>query len=147
MFAIAVHGGSGTLKYDQMTESLHQAHETALKDALSAGVAVLKNGGSSLDAVQKAVVFLEDCELFNEGKGSVYNAEGKHEMDAAVMEGHTKAAGAVAGVSNIKNPIQLARAILNEGSQVFLSGTKAEEFAHLQSLNFAADDYFQTDFR
>jgi beta-aspartyl-peptidase (threonine type) len=147
MFAIAVHGGSGTLLKEKMSEPLKYAHEEELRAGLLKGACVLQGSGSSLEAVEAAVAYLEDCELFNAGKGSVYNSEGKHEMDAAIMDGYTKNAGAIAGVSNIKNPIRLARAVLNDGNRLFLSGRKAEDFALTQGLDFETDNYFQTDLR
>jgi L-asparaginase / beta-aspartyl-peptidase len=147
MFAIAVHGGAGTLKKDLMSESEELAHKEGLRNALQAGLSVLQTGGTSLDAVQAAVISLENCSLFNAGRGSVFNSEGKHEMDAAIMDGFTLNAGAVACVSHVKNPVALARLVLDEGDHVFLSGTKSEDFARTYGLEFEADDYFKTEFR
>jgi beta-aspartyl-peptidase (threonine type) len=147
MFCIAVHGGAGTLKKDSMSESEIADHKQGLKNALEEGLSILQKGGSSVDAVEAAVVSLENCSLFNAGRGSVYNSEGKHEMDAAIMDGFTMNAGAVASVTNVKNPVRLARMILNEGHHVFLSGIKCEEFGRGKGLEFETDDYFKTEFR
>jgi beta-aspartyl-peptidase (threonine type) len=146
-FAMAIHGGAGTLNRENMTEDQRLAHETALLDALKAGVAILEKGGRSLDAAEAAVISLEDCALFNAGKGSVFNAQGSHEMDAAIMDGSTLKAGAVAAVTNIKNPVRLARAVLDKGDYVLLCGQKAVTFAQDQQLPLEENDYFYTAMR
>jgi beta-aspartyl-peptidase (threonine type) len=146
-FGIAIHGGAGTLLRSSMTSEKEKEYLTGLEDALKAGYSVLQNGGSSLDAVEAAVVVLEDCPLFNAGRGSVFNHIGKHEMDASIMYGKTLEAGAVSGVSNIKNPVRLAKTIMQQSEHVMMSGAGAEAFAATQGLATADDDYFFNDFR
>ncbi len=146
-YGIAIHGGAGTLLRSSMTSEKEKEYLTGLEDALKAGYNVLQNGGSSLDAVEAAVISLEDCPLFNAGKGSVFNHIGKHEMDASIMYGKTLQAGAVSGVSNIKNPVKLAKAIMQQSEHVMMSGAGAETFAGQQGLATADDDYFFNDFR
>jgi beta-aspartyl-peptidase (threonine type) len=147
IFAIALHGGAGTLSKENMTEDQRHAHEKALLHALEAGAAILQKGGTSLDAVEAAVNDLENCALFNAGKGSVFNREGKHDMDAAIMDGRDLRAGAVAGITGVKNPIQLARTVLNKGNHVFLSGEKAMQLAQEEGLAMESDEYFYTEMR
>lgn len=146
-FAIAIHGGAGTLNKKGITESILQQYEKALSKALQAGLHVLQNGGRSLDAVETAVIELEDCPLFNAGRGAVFNAEGKHTLDAAIMDGSSLAAGAVAGISGFKNPVQVARTVMEKSRYVFLSGQGANEFARDHGLTEASADYFFTEFR
>jgi beta-aspartyl-peptidase (threonine type) len=146
-FGLAIHGGAGTLLRSSMTSEKEKEYLTGLEDALKAGYNVLQNGGSSLDAVEAAVVVLEDCPLFNAGRGSVFNHIGKHEMDASIMYGKTLEAGAVSGVSNIKNPVRLAKTIMQQSEHVMMSGAGAEAFAATQGLATADDDYFFNDFR
>jgi beta-aspartyl-peptidase (threonine type) len=146
-FAIAIHGGAGTLGKETMSPDLRRLYKNELDAALSAGLAILEKGGSSLDAVEAAVTVLEDCSLFNAGKGSVLNYEGGHEMDAAIMEGHTLSAGAVAAVNRVRNPIRLARKVLDKGRQVLLCGEKALDFARSQQLIFEEAEYFHTEER
>ncbi|TPE45914.1 isoaspartyl peptidase/L-asparaginase family protein [Pontibacter mangrovi] len=140
--AIAIHGGAGTITKASLTEEKERIYTAALKEAVEAGHSVLEKGGSALEAVEEAVRHLEDCPLFNAGKGSVFTKEGKHEMDAAMMDGKTLEAGAVAGVKSIKNPIKLARAVMQHSEHVLLSGYGAEEFARNQGLEFAPEAYF-----
>jgi beta-aspartyl-peptidase (threonine type) len=144
---IAIHGGAGTILRSAMTPEREKAYQAALTAALHAGYDVLKKGNSSLDAVQAAVIALEDSPLFNAGKGSVFTHDGSHEMDASVMEGRTLMAGAVAGVQNVKNPVLLARTIMDESEYVFLSGKGAEEFAVKKNIQMENDDYFFDKFR
>lgn len=118
-----------------------------LQEAIKAGNKVLRDGGSCLDAVTAAVIRLEDNPLFNAGRGSVYNHVGRHEMDAAIMDGKGLGAGAVSGVGNVRNPVLLARAIMEHSQHVMLSGLGAEEFAESQSLEFEEDAYFDTEHR
>lgn len=143
-FVIAVHGGAGTV-------SRHLAdvgpYHQGLADALREGHALLAAGGRALDAVQAAVMVLEDNPLFNAGKGSVYTAAGSHEMDAALMDGGTLAAGAVAGVGNLRNPVALARAVMDSGGPVLLAGAGAEAFAREQGFAVMPADYFHTRHR
>ncbi|MFD2244955.1 isoaspartyl peptidase/L-asparaginase family protein [Pontibacter ruber] len=140
--AIAIHGGAGTITPASMTPELEQAYKNALETAVEAGHKILANGGTALDAVEHAVVLLEDSPLFNAGKGSVFTKDGKHEMDAAIMCGKTLAAGAVAGVRSIRNPVALSRAILEYSDHVFMSGYGAEEFARKYGIAFEPEDYF-----
>src|SRR5215469_8066764 len=120
-YILAIHGGAGTLQRGVMTTEQEAAHRAALEEALVAGHQVLQAGGSSVDAVVAAVVSLENCPLFNAGRGSVFTHTGTHEMDAAVMEGHTGRAGAVAGVSRIRNPVEAALRVMNRSTHVLLS--------------------------
>lgn len=145
--SLAIHGGAGTILKHQMTPELEKNYLQGLEDALAGGYAVLENGGSAVDAVQAAVTILEDNVLFNAGKGSVFTNEGTHEMDAAIMEGHHLAAGAVAGVRNIRNPVALATAVMRNSDHVLLSGQGANEFAALQQIPLEPDDYFFSPFR
>jgi beta-aspartyl-peptidase (threonine type) len=146
-FAIAIHGGAGTILKEDITDELYQRYYDGLKNALSCGLEILKQGGSSVDAVEAAVICLENNPLFNAGKGAVYNHEGKHEMDACIMNGSTLNAGAACGVSNVCNPVMLARKIMEENKYVLLAGKGAEEFAKQQHLKFADDDYFADKLR
>lgn len=144
---LAVHGGAGTILRSSMTEEKEKAYTAALKASLKAGFDMLRKGASSLDAVQAAVVALEDNPLFNAGKGSVFTHDGTHEMDASIMDGRTLKAGAVAGVKNIRNPVLLARTIMDDSEFVFLSGKGAEEFASLKNIPVEKDEYFFDQFR
>ena len=146
-FAIAIHGGAGTILRSALTDEKERAYRTGLQDALEAGMSILSRGGKSLDAVQAAVESLENCPLFNAGKGSVFTNDGRHEMDASIMEGSTLRAGAVAGVHQIKNPVALARAIMDQTDHVMLSGSGAEEFAKRAGIKFETDEYFFNQFR
>lgn len=146
-YGIAVHGGAGTIAQTDMTPAREQAYREGLEDALKRGHAILKEGGSSLDAVEAAVRVLEDCPLFNAGKGSVFNADGQHEMDASIMEGHTLRAGAVAGVNNVRNPVGLARLVMDKSPHVLISGMGAFEFAHQEKVPLEDDQYFFDQFR
>ena len=145
--AIAVHGGAGTIDPATLTPQKEAAFKDALLAAVRRGHAVLKDQGSALDAVAAAVRMLEDTPLFNAGRGSVFTAEGRHEMDAAVMRGSDLAAGAVAGVQNVKNPVDLARLVMKRSGHVLLSGRGAFEFAHRNKLPLEDDDYFFDQFR
>lgn len=146
-FALAIHGGAGTISKELMTASREQAYRGALEYALVRGQDILAKGGSSLDAVEIAVRALEDSPLFNAGRGSVFNADGQHEMDASLMNGANLKAGAVAGVQNVKNPIGLARRVMDNSEHVLLSGNGAFEFAHKQRVELEDDQYFFDDFR
>lgn len=130
-----------------MTPELQTQYEEGLQQALNKGYHILEKGGSSLDAVEASVRSLEDFPLFNAGAGSVFNHEGKHEMDAAIMDGRTNAAGAACGVSGIRNPVSLARAIMEKSEHVLLSARGAEAFAKEQGLEFADEVYFFTESR
>ena len=141
-YAIAIHGGAGTILKNTMTPEKEKAYLDGLKNAIEAGETILKNGGSSLDAVEKAVRSLEDNPLFNAGKGAVFSNAGKNEMDASIMNGADLSAGAVAGISNVKNPISLAKGIMQKSEHVFLAGNGAIEFAKLIGSEFEEDAYF-----
>ena len=145
--SLAIHGGAGTILRSTMTPELQQQYEAGLQAALDAGWKVLTAGGSSLDAVAAAVVSLEDFPLFNAGKGAVFNNAGKHEMDAAIMWGKTLEAGGVCGVGSVKNPVLLARAVMEHSGHVLLCGAGAEGFAKQQGLTMEPDAYFYTEQR
>lgn len=144
---LAIHGGAGTILRSSMTDEKEKSYQSALKASLNAGYSLLKNGASALDAVQAAVVVLEDNPLFNAGKGSVFTHDGTHEMDASIMDGKSLKAGAVSGVRNIKNPVVLARKIMDDSEFVFLSGKGAEEFASLKKIPLEKDEYFFDQYR
>lgn len=146
-FGLVIHGGAGTIEKSNMTAEQQTAYEAVLTHAINSGYEVLERGGSSLDAVTAAVIILEDSPLFNAGKGAVYTFDGTHELDAAVMRGSDRAAGAVAGVMTVKNPIKLARAVMEHSDHVLLSGRGAEAFAAEQKLELVANPYFDTEFR
>lgn len=145
--SLAIHGGAGTILKQDMTPELEQAYLQGLQHALTAGYALLEQGESATDAVTLTVQILENNILFNAGCGSVFTKDGTHEMDAAIMSGSDLSAGAVAGVSNIRNPITLATAIMRHSDHVFLSGKGAYDFAIKQRITTAPDDYFFSQFR
>jgi beta-aspartyl-peptidase (threonine type) len=145
--AIAIHGGAGTIRRSAMTAEAEAAYRAALTEALQAGYAVLKSGGTSLDAVSAAVVVLEDSPLFNAGKGAVLTADGATELDAAIMDGATLRAGAVAGVRGVKNPIRLARRVMDSSAHVLLVGAGAEDFAAREGFERMPPEYFLTERR
>ncbi|HEY4127244.1 MAG TPA: isoaspartyl peptidase/L-asparaginase [Gammaproteobacteria bacterium] len=145
--AIVIHGGAGTISRKAMTPEMDKQYRAALRQALDAGYGVLKQGGKSLDAVQAAIRVMEDSPLFNAGKGAVFDHEGKNELDAAIMDGTTLKAGAVAGVEHIKNPIDLARLVMDKTPHVLLIGDGAEEFAKTQGVTLVPQSYFFTQFR
>ncbi|HNF30457.1 MAG TPA: isoaspartyl peptidase/L-asparaginase, partial [Chitinophagaceae bacterium] len=144
---LAIHGGAGTILKNDLTPELERLYNDGLKQALQSGYAVLEKNGTATDAVVAAVTSLENNILFNAGKGSVFTKNGEHEMDASIMEGKNLIAGAVAGVKNIKNPIQLAQKIMLHSNHVFLSGQGAFEFAQQQQLAVENEDYFYSEFR
>lgn len=147
-FALVIHGGAGVIERDQLSAAEEQAIRADLDAALEAGNLVLAAGGGALDAAQAAVVALEESPRFNAGKGSVYNAEGRHELDASVMEGHTRRAGAVAGVETIRNPVKLARAVMEHSPHVMMISAGAERFADTQpQIERVANDWFDTETR
>ncbi|RDZ27556.1 isoaspartyl peptidase/L-asparaginase family protein [Lysobacter silvisoli] len=127
--ALVIHGGAGFVPRDALSAQDRKAAHADLNRALDAGYAVLQDGGSALDAVSAAVVVLEDSPIFNAGKGAVFNARGGHELDASIMEGHTRRAGAVAGVTTVKNPIKLARTVMEHSPHVMMAGAGAEAYA------------------
>jgi len=144
---LAIHGGAGTILKSAMTPEKEAAYKTALQHALDEGYLILEAGGSALDAVEKAVSLLEDSPLFNAGKGSVFTAAGTHEMDASIMEGKSLQAGAVSAITGVKNPVQLARLVMEKSGHVFLSGAGAEAFARDQQVSFCDKDYFYDELR
>ena len=146
-FSIVIHGGAGTILKAHMTPELEAAYRQKLEEAIRTGHSILKGGGSSLDAVQKAINILEDAPLFNAGKGAVFTSEGTNEHDASIMDGRTLNAGASAGTSSVKNPINLARAIMEASPHVMLSGKGAEQFAKEQGLELVDPSYFYTENR
>jgi beta-aspartyl-peptidase (threonine type) len=144
LIALAIHGGAGTMARRKMTSALAARYEKALGESLDAGHAVLANSGTALDAVCAAVVELEDNALFNAGRGACYNTDEKHELDAAVMDGATCRAGAVAAVSRIRNPVLAARAVMEKSRHVLLVGRGAERFAREHGMRMASASYFAT---
>ncbi|MFN3951443.1 MAG: isoaspartyl peptidase/L-asparaginase family protein [Thermaurantimonas sp.] len=146
-YLLAIHGGAGTLLPEVITPEQRNAHEVALTEALEEGLEILRKGGTALDAVEASVVILEDCPLFNAGRGSVFTHSGKHEMDAAIMSGSNRKAGAVAGISNLRNPVKLARAAMEKSGHVMLIGTEAEELARQWGLTFEEDSWFYSEYR
>jgi beta-aspartyl-peptidase (threonine type) len=146
-FAIAVHGGAGTILKSQMSPEQDARYRTNLAAAIEAGYAVLERGGTSLDAVESVVRKLEDDSLFNAGKGAVFNSDGRVELDAAIMDGRTLKAGAVAGLHQVKNPIRLARAVMEKSEHVFLIGEGAEQFAKTHHIDLVDESYFFTEAR
>ncbi len=146
-FSIVIHGGAGTLVKGLMTEALEAKYKAALQNARDKGYAVLENGGTSMDAVETAVKSLEDSPLFNAGKGAVFTHTGTHEMDAAIMDGKTLEAGGVSLITGIKNPISLARDIMEKSDHVFLAGEGAMQFAKSQNYTLESPEYFYDEVR
>jgi L-asparaginase / beta-aspartyl-peptidase len=144
---LVIHGGAGTIRKEDMTADMEAAYTMALNEALQIGYAILDKKGTALDAVRSAVVSLEDCILFNAGKGSVFGKDGRQEMDASIMDGQTLMAGAVAAVRNIKNPVELAYAVMTKSQHVMLNGQGAYDFAQLNGLTTEPDEYFYSAFR
>jgi len=144
---IALHGGAGTMPTDSLTPEIRQQFESALREALGAGYKVLNDGGTALDAVTSAIIVMEDSPLFNAGRGAVFTHEGRNEMDASVMDGSTLEAGAVGGVRLVRNPILLARRVMENSDHVFLAGQGAIEFAIGQDVQMMPADYFYTERR
>ncbi|HMX41615.1 MAG TPA: isoaspartyl peptidase/L-asparaginase [Saprospiraceae bacterium] len=146
-YALVIHGGAGTISRADMSAEKEAAYRAALDTALSIGENVLRSGGSALDAVSQTIVYLEDCPLFNAGRGAVFTHEGKNELDASIMDGREQRAGAVGSVSTVKNPILLARAVMERSPHVMLSGRGAEQFAVEQGLQMADPSWFRTEER
>ncbi|MBT8244119.1 MAG: isoaspartyl peptidase/L-asparaginase [Winogradskyella sp.] len=146
-FSIAIHGGAGTLIKGMMTPELEAKYKSDLKTALDAGYQFLKEGKSAVEAVAESVRLLEDSPLFNAGKGSVFTAEGTHEMDAAIMDGKTLNAGAVSLITGIKNPVSLSRDVMEKSEHVFLAGEGAMQFANELNYKLEEIDYFYDEFR
>jgi beta-aspartyl-peptidase (threonine type) len=144
MFGLAIHGGAGTLPRAEMGGELELKYRAGLEQALDVGFAVLYAGGASLDAVTRAVMVLEDNPLFNAGRGAVFTLDGHNELDAAIMDGSTLQAGAVCGLTQIKNPIELARTVMEHSEYVMLSGAGAQEFALSRGFELVPRNYFYT---
>lgn len=144
-YVLVIHGGAGNIIVSDMDPAMVKAYSDKLNEALKAGEQILADGGSSVDAVIASVRVLEDSPLFNAGKGAVYNAEGKHELDASIMDGSTGKAGAVAGTSIIKNPILAARMVMDSSAHVMLAGNGANEFARMHGLEIVDNTYFDSD--
>jgi len=146
-FAIIIHGGAGTILKKNMSDEMEAAYKSKLEEAIRVGYTVLKNGGTSLDAVTKTINVMEDSPLFNAGKGAVFTNEETNEHDASIMDGKTLNAGASAGTTTVKNPIDLARAIMDKSPHVMLSGKGANTFAEEQGLQIVDPNYFYTERR
>lgn len=144
---LVVHGGAGTIRQENITPEKEREIRAALDRSLQAGSKILESGGSALDAVEASVRVLEDDSNFNAGRGSVFTYNGHVELDASIMDGRTRAAGAVTGVIHTKNPISLARAVMEKSEHVFLSREGADEFSRRQGLEQVPRDYFETDER
>ena len=144
---LAIHGGAGTITRSSMSAEREAAYKQSLKQALTAGYAILQRGGSSLDAVEAAVRIMEDNPLFNAGKGAVFTAAGTNELDAAIMNGADLKGGSVAGVSTIKNPITAARAVMEKSEHVMMAGKGAEDFARSAGCDMVDASYFSTEDR
>ena len=146
-FVLVIHGGAGVVSKDQMSPAQEAEYRAALKTALQAGYGVLRTNGTSLDAVAAAIKVMEDSPLFNAGHGAVLNSAGEVELDAAIMDGATRKAGAVAAVKHIRNPIELARLVMDRSPHVMLVGEGAEAFAKEQGVPLVPQDYFITQHR
>ncbi|WP_411817928.1 isoaspartyl peptidase/L-asparaginase family protein [Hyphococcus sp. DH-69] len=144
---IVIHGGAGALEPGRYTPEEEAAFKAELREALNAGYGILDNGGSALDAIEAAIIRMEDSPLFNAGKGAVFTRDGKNELDASVMDGATLNAGAIAGVTRVKNPIKLARAVMENSEHVMFARDGAEDFAKEQGLEFVKPRYFKTEKR
>ncbi|MDP5101778.1 MAG: isoaspartyl peptidase/L-asparaginase, partial [Nonlabens sp.] len=146
-YSIAIHGGAGTLLKEHMTAEKEQAYTAALNEAITLATGILENNGTAMDAVAAAVRSMEDSPLFNAGKGSVFTANGTHEMDASIMDGNNRMAGAVSMVTGIKNPVNLARMVMDKSEHVFLAGDGAMEFAKSQDIEVLPPAYFYDQLR
>jgi|SRR5579859_5092857 len=143
-YALAIHGGAGTIDPAALTAELAAAYHAGLRHAIEQGAAVLAGGGTALDAVTAAVVALEDCPLFNAGKGAVLHADAGHELDAAIMEGTGLRAGALAAVTRVRNPVLGARLVMERSGHVLMAGAAAERFLAAEGMDLVAPDYFTT---
>ncbi len=146
-FSIVIHGGAGTILKKNMTPEREAAFKAKLEEAIRVGYEILQNGGTSLDAVTKTINVMEDSPLFNAGKGAVFTNAGTNELDASIMDGKTLNAGASAGTTNVRNPIDLARAVMDNSPHVMMAGSGAEKFAEEQGLQLVEPSYFHTDHR
>ncbi len=147
MITLALHGGAGTIPKGTLTPQQEGEYTTALRTALHAGWAVLETGGTATEAVAATVASLEDCPLFNAGKGAVFNHEETHEMDAAIIAGKDRSTGAVCGVAGVRNPVRLAQKVMEHSGHVLLSGKGAEAFARIQGIAFENEAYFYNELR
>lgn len=145
--AIVIHGGAGTISKSTMTPEMEREYREKLTEAIMAGYNILEKGGSAIDAVEATIKIMEDSPLFNAGKGAVFTHEGKIEMDASIMDGKNLNAGAVAAVRHIKNPISLARMVMDKSWHVLLTGEGAETFARDQGMELMPEEYFRTERR
>lgn len=146
-YTLAIHGGAGVILRERLSLKMEAEYRAKLLEAMEAGEAILKFGGSAVDATVAAVRVMENSELFNAGKGSVFTHEGRNEMDACVMDGLTMDAGAVAGVTRIRNPVEAAKRVMTHTGHVILMGEGAEEFAGEQGIELVDPSYFHTDRR
>ncbi|MEO0883634.1 MAG: isoaspartyl peptidase/L-asparaginase [Pseudomonadota bacterium] len=144
---LGIHGGAGVILKENLTDEQEAAFHAALEEALEAGAEVLRNGGTALDAVEAAIIPMEDSPLFNAGKGAVFTAAGDHELDASIMDGKTRNAGAVASMRTVKNPVLAARAVMEASPHVMFAGKGAEDFAAAQGIEQVENTYFDTEFR
>ncbi len=144
---LVIHGGAGVIERASMSPEREAEYRARLAEALNAGYAVLDRGGAALEAVTAAINIMEDSPLFNAGRGAVFNADGICELDASIMDGRTQAAGAIAGVHHIRNPINLARDVMLKSPHVMMAGEGAEKFAQSLGYELVPNDYFQTDWR
>jgi L-asparaginase / beta-aspartyl-peptidase len=146
-WAIVIHGGAGNITRERITPEVDKQYREALEAALNIGKAILESGGTALEAVEKTINVMEDNPLFNAGKGAVFTHEGRNELDTAIMDGSNLAAGSVAGVTDIKNPITAARYVMTNSIHVMLTGAGASEFAREQGLEIVSPAYFHTESR
>lgn len=146
-FSLTLHGGAGAIRTEDMPDALQAAYTQALQQALDAGYTILANGGTAMAAVKATILYLEDNILFNAGRGAVFTKKGLHELDAAIMNGKTLEAGAVAGVRNVRNPIELAERVMLHSGHVLLSGNGAIDFAIQQGIPLESDHYFFSQYR
>jgi L-asparaginase / beta-aspartyl-peptidase len=142
---LVIHGGAGAISREKMMPEVERQYQEKMREALIAGFRLLQSGGTSLDAVEASIRLLEDSPLFNAGKGAVFTAEGTNELDASIMDGNTLKAGAVAGLRHIKNPISLARQVMEKSAHVMMVGDGAEAFARQQGIEMVTPDYFYTE--
>ena len=146
-YAIVIHGGAGTILKKNMSDEMENAYIQKMEEAINVGYNILEKNGSSIDAVEATIKILENSELFNAGKGSVLSNAGIVEMDASIMRGDNLNAGAISGVTTIKNPISAARLVMEKSEHVFLSGKGAESFAKYENLEIVENEYFITERR
>ncbi|MBI1255313.1 MAG: isoaspartyl peptidase/L-asparaginase [Hyphomonas sp.] len=144
---LVIHGGAGVILRENLSQEMEAAYTAALNEALEAGARVLSSGGEAIDAVEAAVLVMEDNPLFNAGYGAVFTAQARHELDAAIMDGRDRNAGAVAGVMRVKNPIKAARAVMDKSEHVMFAGTGADAFAETQGLDMVDNTHFDTEWR